>query len=407
MAAIEVQISASPTIEVTHSSITIGGSVRVKNSDGSYDQTFTPDDSPVTLTDITFTDSDGSVSSVPSVQDITATPCGASASISLAASDTTPNFGDTVTLTATATGFTGSIDYTFCVKNNLGGYTNIEQTDDNTYDWVAPYAGTYLIHVTAMDGSSNTAWACIQVTVSTFYVANSVDHAWNGDNRFLDSDHVDVLTDVGVTGGKNATAPSISDRCHLVENPSASFGDMVTATVTDNASNRLQTTLSSYVNNITIYGAFSYSNNDVQGGFDGLVLLGGNGASVGLGSRFHATIVDNSISPRTFNIGLRNSANGFVGQSANLQLGVNLFAYTYDNTTGDWEVIINGTTYTGNNAGGLRNVGTSNFTLLNGLAGTYALPFGEYMAELGICLTAKSSAELAKLYADILLRFPS
>lgn len=51
------------------------GLVNILNSDGSFDVTKTSADSPYTLPDIQFTDSDGTTSIVPSVKDIVAAPC--------------------------------------------------------------------------------------------------------------------------------------------------------------------------------------------------------------------------------------------------------------------------------------------------------------------------------------------
>lgn len=71
MAAIEVQVSATPSIEITHERLTIGGNVRVKNSDETFDNTYDQTDSPVTLPDITVTQPDGSTTTQPSVTDVT------------------------------------------------------------------------------------------------------------------------------------------------------------------------------------------------------------------------------------------------------------------------------------------------------------------------------------------------
>lgn len=70
MAAIEVQVSSTPSIEITHERLSIGGSVRVKNSDETFDNTYQETDSPVTLPDITVTQPDGSTTTQPSLTDV-------------------------------------------------------------------------------------------------------------------------------------------------------------------------------------------------------------------------------------------------------------------------------------------------------------------------------------------------
>jgi hypothetical protein len=67
-------VKAKTTVTASTNSVQVGGDIRVKNSDESFDQTYTPVDSPVTLPNITVTDSDGSTSSVPSNQNVTCTP---------------------------------------------------------------------------------------------------------------------------------------------------------------------------------------------------------------------------------------------------------------------------------------------------------------------------------------------
>ena len=59
------------TVTASTNSVTVGGEVQVKNTDSSFDETYTSVDSPVTLPNITLTDSDGVVTSIPSNQDVT------------------------------------------------------------------------------------------------------------------------------------------------------------------------------------------------------------------------------------------------------------------------------------------------------------------------------------------------
>ena len=62
------------TVTASTNSVTVGGDVRVVNSNGSFDNTYTQANSPVTLPNITKTDSDGVATSIPSMENVTCTP---------------------------------------------------------------------------------------------------------------------------------------------------------------------------------------------------------------------------------------------------------------------------------------------------------------------------------------------
>jgi len=168
----------------------------VENSDGSYTNTVASGGTLV-LPDITVTDSDGSTSSVPSVQDVTCSPCqdatvelngievatpasGAtvdipvtqdgspvgswngsawivpscppSVTVSVALSDDTPKLGQSVTITATATGITPT-SYTFYLPQEDGSFETVTQAG-NTYAWAVSKYDAFTVTVTATDGSS-------------------------------------------------------------------------------------------------------------------------------------------------------------------------------------------------------------------------------------------------------------
>jgi hypothetical protein len=83
---------------------------------------------------------------------------GASSSVAVAVSDSTPNFGDSVTITATPTGITPT-NYTYIVPKDDGSYMRVTQAS-NVYVWTAVYMGEQTIEVIATDGvlfASNTA----------------------------------------------------------------------------------------------------------------------------------------------------------------------------------------------------------------------------------------------------------
>jgi hypothetical protein len=130
------------------------GDATVENSDASYSGTVKAEGNLV-LPNITFTDSDGSTSSVPSVQDITATPCTPSASVSVSLDDDTPKLGQTVTITATVTGITAT-SHTFYLPQQDGSFETVTQAS-NTYDWTVSKYEDFTVTVTATDGSSDGA----------------------------------------------------------------------------------------------------------------------------------------------------------------------------------------------------------------------------------------------------------
>jgi len=72
-------------------------------------------------------------------------------SLAVGVSTSTPNFGDTVTITATATGITAT-NYRFYVPDSRGRYTVVEQAS-NVYNWGVCFTGTYDIYIEAEDAT--------------------------------------------------------------------------------------------------------------------------------------------------------------------------------------------------------------------------------------------------------------
>lgn len=74
------------------------------------------------------------------------------ASVAVALSDTTPKLGQSVTITATATGITPT-SYTFYLPQEDGSFETVTQAG-NTYAWTVSKYGNFTVTVTATDGSS-------------------------------------------------------------------------------------------------------------------------------------------------------------------------------------------------------------------------------------------------------------
>lgn len=144
-----LQSAITVTAQLVSTQVGNCAAATVENNDQSY-QTTVASGGLLTLPDITFTDSDGSSSSVPSVQDITATQC-VSQSVSIALSDASPDWDDTLTITATATGFTPN-NYAFYARN--ARETKLIQSGvSNTCDWDIDMTDTVTVFVIATDGT--------------------------------------------------------------------------------------------------------------------------------------------------------------------------------------------------------------------------------------------------------------
>ncbi len=105
-----------------------------------------------TIPDVVYTDSDGSTGNTAEYgTTIVCTPI-AVESVALNVSDTTPDYGDSITLTATSTNFTPT-SYTFYVPITFGGYSAVTQTS-STYTWNVNFIGTGSTFVTATDNSN-------------------------------------------------------------------------------------------------------------------------------------------------------------------------------------------------------------------------------------------------------------
>lgn len=96
---------------------------------------------------------------------------GAGASLSIVISDSTPNFGDSVTITVTPTGFTPTL-YTFHIPQRDGTYLLVTQ-GSNVYTWTTDVVGSVSIMVTATNGIGSTAEVSVTVTVLSVYLLDT------------------------------------------------------------------------------------------------------------------------------------------------------------------------------------------------------------------------------------------
>jgi hypothetical protein len=99
-------------------------------------------------------------------------------SVALAVSDTTPEIGDTITLTATASGITPS-SYTFYLPQKGGNIKTVTQAS-NVYNWVVDFAGTGPASVSCTDATDYTISTATSVTATGLtldYIASPVTSA--------------------------------------------------------------------------------------------------------------------------------------------------------------------------------------------------------------------------------------
>jgi hypothetical protein len=90
-------------------------------------------------------------------------PCPTPASIAVSASDSNPNLGGSVTITATPSNIT-PVSYTFYLPKVNGEYETVTQVS-NVYVWTAEGNGTESVLVAAVDALGAMAHGCVEVDV--------------------------------------------------------------------------------------------------------------------------------------------------------------------------------------------------------------------------------------------------
>ena len=321
-------------------------------------------------------------------------------SVSLALSDTTPDFGDTITLTATASDFASGDDltYQFIVRDNVGNWEKIEQTNDNTYDWSIPYAGTYMVHVIVEDESGGSASDSVEVTVGTLNDKYTFTGLYDVSVRTLVGQRLDEVTD-GSGNSNDAAAPSAADRPVYESSPLVNSG----ITRCDaGTSQRLVTPISTLQSTITLVAVFHVSNQATASPFNAHPLIAGNGTRPN-GGRF--AIVFNTGSGNTVFSSVETS--GATSVLDGYQNGWNIAVGTFDGSTVRLNLngnvttaAFSGTLATDTSAFQLQNIGSDSGTYHNKIPNTDMLTFA------AIKTTNLSDADADQLYADLLLKFP-
>ena len=173
MTLVTAVVKSKTTVSASTNSVQVGGDVRVVNSNGSFDETYTQANSPVTLPNITKTDSDGTTSSIPSNEDVTCTlsPI-VTVGIFSDAGHTTPivtkALGDTIYVTATPSNITPTA-YRFYFQDSSGGIVLIYEGANGNSSWVvAGSTGIGRIFAEVTDDDEN--WIAVDGAFTTFGV---------------------------------------------------------------------------------------------------------------------------------------------------------------------------------------------------------------------------------------------
>jgi len=326
-------------------------------------------------------------------------------SVSLSLSDTTPDFGDTITLTATASQFQSGDDltYHFIVRDNVGNWDKVEQTNDNTYDWNVAFAGTYMVHVIVEDESGGSASDCVEVTVGTLQDKYGFDAAYLFQDSTLVDGRIDEVVDDTVNG-YDGSAPSSTDRPVYYSDPLVSASG--SARCIQGSSQRLNTSLSILQSELTFCAVFYITNNGLTLTPSAQFLFGGAATEI-FGGRYNARMLNTS--PYLFLFGTLNSAEtGGTSVSDNAQVGRNIVVGKFDGT--NFRLNLNGSISTATLSGGL-SATVTNFMLLNAGSDspTYhnKAPMVNNVSEIRFKTTALSDVDQDQLYADLLLKYPN
>jgi hypothetical protein len=149
------------------------GTVNITNTDNDPIATVTVASGatePYEIPNVDWTQSDGSPQSTPYGDTIVCTPCQIPNSISLSVSDSNPDLGDSVTITATPSAGYSPTSYTFSLPRINGETVNVVQAS-NVYVWTAEGNGSVTINVCSTDGT-DTAANMISVDVVFPFIAD-------------------------------------------------------------------------------------------------------------------------------------------------------------------------------------------------------------------------------------------
>lgn len=251
----------------------------------------------------------------------------ATASLAVSVDDSTPNFGDTVNITATPTGFTPT-NYLYFLYDGTSVVGFIADQASGSFAWSAAGPnGSFDIYVVAMDGSGNKVWNSTNITLTGLFLDQWTDATslWSfsqerydftghvikvrrsSDNAEMDFGFVDFELDVA----------GIEAFCGVGDGFLVAWYDQVCENVAYELTASNQPTI---VSSGTVVTKDTYSCADYDGSSDRLDFV----FPLTVGSAYVVAAAD-SISASQLNIVLGNSANNdqmYYGGSAATGIGV-------------------------------------------------------------------------------------
>ena len=320
---------------------------------------------------------------------------GGGGSLSVGVSDATPDYGDTITITATPTGLTPT-SYTFLFEDGA----TVTQVS-NSYAWDCNIEGATNITVTATDGADVIA-NDVAVTISTIYAKHTITGAWEAKDAGLVSGNVDSNTDA--TGnGNTANAPSSTTRLIKYSDPRNSNNGLAGG-LGNSSTRRLATTLSQLAATITYFAVFDNIVTGNTGIYNQHSLIGGDATPVSnAGGRYDFRI---NTSTKAMFVAVRQSS-GAAGTSINtssaMLYGKNIAVMTYDGT--NLRINFNGTVQTSAFSGALWTPATCNVILMNSNISSYSAGCTSPYSLIGVKSSSLSDADADQLYDDLLLKY--
>ena len=320
---------------------------------------------------------------------------GGGGSLSVGVSDATPDYGDTITITATPTGLTPT-SYTFLFEDGA----TVTQVS-NSYAWDCNIEGATNITVTATDGADVIA-NDVAVTISTIYAKHTITGAWEAKDAGLVSGNVDSNTDA--TGnGNTANAPSSTTRLIKYSDPRNSNNGLAGG-LGNSSTRRLATTLSQLAATITYFAVFDNIVTGNTGIYNQHSLIGGDATPVSnAGGRYDFRI---NTSTKAMFVAVRQSS-GAAGTSINtssaMLYGKNIAVMTYDGT--NLRINFNGTVQTSAFSGALWTPATCNVILMNSNISSYSAGCTSPYSLIGVKSSSLSDADSDQLYDDLLLKY--
>ena len=104
-------------------------------------------------------------------------------SLAVTVSNSTPNVGDTITITATPTGITPTNYLFFAYDEPTDTISFIAEQSSNVFNWAINLVGVKLVYVVANDATPDHAAESVEITISSLSITNSTK--FNGTDEYV------------------------------------------------------------------------------------------------------------------------------------------------------------------------------------------------------------------------------